>query len=146
EFQGDRATLALDSDLTGPYETMKKLKAQGVPVVAVLITGRPLYVSAALNAADAFVVAWRPGPEGGGLAAVLVGDATGKPRFDFAGKLPAAWPKTASLADGALYPFGYGLSYTSPRKEWKAVPELADSAGGDARMYFAKGVPAASWS
>ncbi len=95
EFQGDRATLALDADLTGPYATMKKLKAQGIPVVAVMITGRPLYVNPALNAADAFVVAWLPGTEGGkGLADVLIGDAAGKPRFDFTGKLPAAWPKT----------------------------------------------------
>ncbi|MBO0749948.1 MAG: glycoside hydrolase family 3 protein, partial [Porphyrobacter sp.] len=67
EFQGDRATLALDADLTGPYATMKKLKAQGIPVVAVMITGRPLEVNPALNAADAFVVAWLPGSEGEGL-------------------------------------------------------------------------------
>jgi beta-glucosidase len=145
EFQGDRATLALDADLTGPYATMRKLKAQGIPVVAVMITGRPLEVNAALNAADAFVVAWLPGSEGGGLADVLIGDAAGKPRFDFRGKLPAAWPKTPSMADGALYPFGYGLTYKSPRTAWKALPEGAGDAR-DARVYFAKGVPASSWS
>jgi beta-glucosidase len=145
EFQGDRATLALDADLTGPYATMKKLKAQGIPVVAVMITGRPLEVNPALNAADAFVVAWLPGSEGGGLADVLIGDAAGKPRFDFRGKLPAAWPKTPSMADGALYPFGYGLTYASPRTAWKALPEAAGDAR-DARVYFAKGVPASSWS
>ncbi len=145
EFQGDRATLALDADLTGPYATMKKLKAQGIPVVAVMITGRPLEVNAALNAADAFVVAWLPGTEGGGLADVLIGDAADKPRYDFAGKLPTAWPKTPSMADGALFPFGYGLTYQSPRTEWKALPETAGDAR-DARIYFAKGVPASSWS
>jgi len=47
EFQGDRATLALDADLAGPYATMKKLKAAGIPVVAVMITGRPLEVNPA---------------------------------------------------------------------------------------------------
>jgi beta-glucosidase len=145
EFQGDRATLALDADLTGPYATMKKLKAQGIPVVAVMITGRPLEVNSALNAADAFVVAWLPGSEGGGLADVLVGDASGKPRFDFVGKLPAAWPKTPTMADGALYPLGYGLTYASPRVAWKALPEASGDAR-DARIYFAKGVPASSWS
>jgi len=145
EFQGDRATLALDGDLTGPYATMKKLKAQGIPVVAVMITGRPLEVNPALNAADAFVVAWLPGSEGAGLADVLIGNAAGKPRYDFSGKLPAAWPKTPSMADGALYPFGYGLTYASPHTPWKAVPEIAEDAR-DARIYFAKGVPAASWS
>jgi len=145
EFQGDRATLALDADLTGPYATMRKLKAQGIPVVAVMITGRPLEVNPALNTADAFVVAWLPGSEGGGLADVLIGDKAGKPRFDFRGKLPAAWPKTPSMADGALFAFGYGLSYKSPRTAWKPLPEIADNAR-DARVYFAKGVPAASWS
>src|SRR5688572_5347624 len=88
EFQGDRASLQLDPELTGPYETMRRLKAQGVPVVALMITGRPLYVNPALNAADAFVVAWLPGSEGAGLADVLVGKADGTPRHDFSGTLP----------------------------------------------------------
>lgn len=146
EFQGDRATLALDNDLTGPYETMRKLKAQGIPVVAVMITGRPLYVNPALNTADAFVVTWLPGSEGAGLADVLVGDAQGRPRFDFSGKLPAAWPRTASLDDGALFDLGYGLTYASPRRQWTALPELAQTGAGDARVWFSGGVPASSWS
>jgi beta-glucosidase len=146
EFQGDRATLALDADLTGPYETMRKLKAQGIPVVAVMITGRPLYVNPALNAADAFVVAWLPGSEGEGVADVLVGGSDGQPEFDFAGKLPAAWPRTPNMADGALYPFGYGLTYASPRAAWTPLPEIASATAGDARTLFTAGAPAASWS
>jgi beta-glucosidase len=147
EFQGDRATLALDADLTGPYETMRKLKEQGIPVVAVMITGRPLYVNPALNTADAFVVAWLPGSEGGGLADVLVGDASGKPRYDFTGKLPAAWPNTPDLSDGALYRFGDGLTYASPQTVWTALPEVdMDAAAGDSRVWFSGGAPAASWS
>ena len=127
-------------------EAGRKLKAQGIPVVAVMITGRPLYVNPALNAADAFVVTWLPGSEGAGLADVLVGDAQGKPRFDFAGKLPAAWPRTASMDDGALYPFGYGLTYASPRTAWTALPEIAGAEAGDARTFFAAGAPTSSWS
>lgn len=147
EFQGDRASLQLDPELTAPIETMRKLKAQGIPVVAVMITGRPLYVNPALNVADAFVVAWLPGSEGAGLADVIVGDAQGKPRFDFTGKLPAAWPRTASMADGALYPFGYGLTYASPAAAWTPLPEDPGvAAAGDRRTFFATGVPAASWS
>jgi beta-glucosidase len=146
EFQGDRASLQLDPELAAPYETMRKLKAQGIPVVAVMITGRPLYVNPALNAADAFVVAWLPGTEGAGLADVLVGDAAGKPRFDFTGTLPTAWPRTASMADGTLYPFGHGLTYASPRAAWAALPEDAGAAAGDARSFLAAGVPASSWS
>lgn len=147
EFQGDRAALLLDPELTGPFATMKKLKAQGIPVVAVMITGRPLYANPALNAADAFVVAWLPGSEGGGIADVLVGDAAGKPRFDFSGKLPAAWPRTAQIADGALFPFGYGLGYTSPIQPFALLPELdAAASGADARLWFNAGTPAARWS
>lgn len=147
EFQGDRASLALDADLTGPFATMRKLKAQGIPVVAVMLTGRPLYVNDALNAADAFVVAWLPGSEGGGLADVLVGDKTGTPRFDFTGKLPVAWPRTLTMNDGALYEFGYGLTYASPRAAWQALPELdAAALARDARTWFRAGNPAARWS
>jgi len=147
EFQGDRASLQLDPELTAPYETMRKLQEQGIPVVAVMITGRPLYVNPALNAADAFVVAWLPGSEGGGLADVLVAGRDGAPNFDFVGTLPTAWPRTAQIADGTLYPFGYGLNYASPRTAWTALPEDAGvGAAGDARSFLAAGAPASSWS
>ena len=146
EFQGDRATLALDTELTAPYETMRKLKAQGIPVVAVMITGRPLYVNPALNIADAFVVTWLPGSEGGGLADVLIGDMTGKARFDFAGQLPAAWPKTPDMGDGVLFPFGFGLSYASPGPAWQTLAEVDTANAGDSRNWLKAGVPAASWS
>lgn len=147
EFQGDRATLALDNDLTGPYETMRKLKADGIPVVALMITGRPLYVNPALNSADAFVVAWLPGSEGGGIADVLIGDAEGNARHDFTGKLPAAWPITADMADGALFDFGYGMTYSSAASEWAALPEVDMSeTAGDSRVWFSAGAPAARWS
>ena len=146
EFQGDRATLALDEDLTGPYATMRKLKQQGIPVIALMITGRPLYVNPALNIADAFVVAWLPGSEGGGVADVLIGDANGSPRFDLTGKLPAAWPMTPDMADGALYRFGDGLTYSSAPSVWSTLPEVKVSQAGDSRTWFANGQPAASWS
>ncbi|UIP06059.1 exo 1,3/1,4-beta-D-glucan glucohydrolase [Erythrobacter sp. SDW2] len=147
EFQGDRAVLALDPELTGPFETMRKLKAQGIPVVALMITGRPLYANPALNAADAFVVAWLPGSEGGGIADVLIGKDDGSARYDFTGKLPAAWPRTADMADGALFDFGYGLTYASPPTVWPDLPELDASAlGGDSRLWFSAGLPAARWS
>lgn len=147
EFQGDRAALLLDPEHTGPFATMRKLKAQGIPVVAVMITGRPLYVNPALNAADAFVVAWLPGTEGAGVADVLVGDSAGKPRHDFAGKLPADWPRAAQIEDGVLYPLGFGLSYKGPVPAFAPLPELdAAAAGSDARLWFNAGTPAARWS
>jgi len=147
EFQGDRGSLQLDADLTAPWATMRQLKAAGIPVVAVMLTGRPLYVNPALNLADAFVVAWLPGSEGEGLSDVLFADKHGQPRFDFTGKLPAAWPRAAQIADGVLYPRGYGLTYHSGDRNWAPLAELAAAkGGGDARVWFANGIPASGWS
>ncbi len=147
EFQGDRAALVLDSQLTAPYATMRKLQAEGIPVIAVMITGRPLYVNPALNTADAFVVAWLPGSEGGGVADVLVADSAGKPRFDFTGTLPAAWPRTTLLSEGALFPLGFGLNYKAQASDWAMLPELdTQSLTGDSRVWFNAGTPAARWS
>ena len=147
EFQGDRSSLQLDPELTGPYETMRRLKAQGIPVVAVMVTGRPLYVNPALNAADAFVVAWLPGSEGGGLADVIVGNADGSPRYDFTGSLPAEWPRTANIEDGVLFPLGYGLTMRGSHAAWTDLPEDSGVAeAGDSRLWFSGGVPASSWS
>ena len=147
EFQGDRAALVLDPELTAPYETMRKLKAQGIPVIALMITGRPLYVNPALNSADAFVVAWLPGSEGGGVADLLIGDANGDPRFDFTGTLPAAWPRTTLLSEGILYDLGYGLDYSTGSVAWNDLPELDTSElAGDSRLWFSAGAPAARWS
>jgi beta-glucosidase len=50
------------------------------------------------------------------------------------------------MADGALHPFGYGLTYASPQAAWAPLPELTADGAGDSRMWFAAGVPAASWS
>ncbi|HCJ82404.1 MAG TPA: 1,4-beta-D-glucan glucohydrolase, partial [Erythrobacter sp.] len=95
EFQGDIASLQLRPELRRPIATMQRLKQQGIPVVAVMITGRPLYVNEALNAADAFVAAWLPGSEGGGVADMLFAAADGAPAHEFQGLLPTAWPATA---------------------------------------------------
>ncbi|KUR74695.1 1,4-beta-D-glucan glucohydrolase [Novosphingobium sp. FSW06-99] len=147
EFQGDLKSLQLTPDLTAPWETMRRLRAQHIPVVAVMLTGRPLFVNPALNAADAFVVAWLPGSEGEGLADVLVGDAGGHPRFAMTGKLPTAWPRTARAADGVLFPFGYGLTWRDRTRDWTPLSEDPGVAPtGDARRWFANGQPASGWS
>ena len=71
----------------------------------------------------------------------------GAPRFDFTGQLPAAWPRTATMADGALWPFGFGLTYSSPGIAWTRLPENPGvSSAGDTRVWFSAGVPAPSWS
>src|SRR3546814_19481 len=50
------------------------------------------------------------------------------------------------MADGALFPLGYGLTYASPATPWAPLPEVAVDAAADRHSWFAKGVPAASWS
>ena len=147
EFQGDLKSLQLTPDLTAPWETMRRLRAQHIPVVAVMLTGRPLFVNPALNAANAFVVTWLPGSEGEGLADVLVGDAGGHPRFAMTGRLPTAWPRTARAADGVLFPFGYGLTWHDRTRDWTPLSEDPGVAPtGDARRWFANGQPASGWS
>lgn len=148
EFQGDIATLQLRPELRGPIATMRRLKEQGIPVVAVMITGRPLYVNEALNTADAFVAAWLPGSEGAGVADMLFAGADGAPAFEFQGLLPTAWPATAQHGGATLFPFGYGMRYADGPAAWTPLPEdsgVTDD-GGDSGVFFERGVPASSWS
>ena len=85
---------------------IRRIAGKGVPVVVVLVSGRPLLVGPELAASAAFVAAWLPGTEGGGVAEVLLGES------DFRGRLPLPWPGEGDPAGGAsLFPAGYGLSY-----------------------------------
>jgi beta-glucosidase len=94
------------------------LQHAGIPTVTVFLSGRPLWVRPELDASDAFVAAWLPGTEGGGIADVLIGDAAGRPRYDFSGRLSFAWPNdrlrsgTQPVAElQESWPAGYGLHY-----------------------------------
>ena len=118
EGQGDVHTLAYRNGRTEDLELLQKLQSQDIPVVSVFITGRPLWVNAEINSSDAFVVAWLPGTEGGGVADVLVADSDNNPRYDFTGRLSFDWPnKDINSQDEALPVFdnllqlGQGLSY-----------------------------------
>ncbi len=109
EFSGDRADLRLAAE---DVAVVEKLKAAGIPVVVVLLSGRPMVLDGILDKADAIVAAWLPGSEGAGVADVLLGD------YNPSGKLSYTWPRgdSASFRIGdpgykALYPFGHGLSY-----------------------------------
>jgi beta-glucosidase len=123
EFQGDRPDLYFD-DQAGSLATMRRLRTAGVPVVAIFLSGRPLWVNRHLNTADAFVAAWLPGSEGGGVADVLFGTK------DFRARLPFSWPadaKGAPLNRGEvgyapLFPNGFGLSLAD-RRGWTPLSE-----------------------
>jgi len=121
EGVGDIKTLEYQPGAKTDLALLRKLKAAGVPVVAVFLSGRPLWVNPEINASDAFVAAWLPGSEGGGIADVILGDKAGKPRADFRGKLSFSWPRTAGQftlnrgdkAYSPLFAYGYGLTYRS---------------------------------
>ena len=114
EGAGDVPSLALREEQG--LSLIRHLGAQGIPVVAVLLSGRPLLIEAELAAADAFIAAWLPGAEGGGVADVVFRAAAGRVRHDFRGRLPLPWPRApGGHADPAtpLFPYGYGLRYRS---------------------------------
>jgi len=118
EYAGDVPTLEFSPGNKRDLALLKHLRALDVPVVAVFLSGRPLWVNAELNAADSFVAAWLPGPEGGGIADVLFRAPDGTVRYDFRGRLPFSWPATPRppAVDGhpgepPLFAFGHGLTY-----------------------------------
>ena len=134
EMSGENATQST-IDLPGrQLELLKAVSELGKPVVLVLINGRPLDISWAATHVPAILEAWHPGAEGGNaIADILYGDATP------GGKLPVTWPRSAGqipiyyahnntkepeiardfksryfdFPSSPLYPFGYGLSYST---------------------------------
>jgi beta-glucosidase len=155
EGVGDLKTLEYQAGDKTDLALLKRLKAAGVPVVAVFLTGRPLWINPELNASDAFVNVWLPGSEGGGIADVIIGDAAGKPREDFHGKLSFSWPRSAAQAAlnrgdkgyAPLFAYGYGLTY----RDKVRLPKLSEVSGVTAASlnvgtYFADGRTPAPFS
>ena len=147
EFQGDMPNLAFRAH-AGEREMLAKLKAQGIKVVSVFLSGRPLFAGAEMNLSDAFVAAWLPGTQGQGVADVLVAAKGGKPVRGFTGKLSFPWPADAvSPVKAPLFPAGYGLTYASkavvgPVGEDPHVNLVASASEG---VYFALGKVPSPW-
>jgi beta-glucosidase len=131
DMNGERASR---STLTLPgkqEELLEAAVATGKPIVLVLLNGRPLNITWASQHVPAILDAWYPGTEGGdAVANLLMGDANP------GGKLPVTWPRSVGqvpiyyaqnltqipddltgrywdASSAPLYPFGYGLSYSS---------------------------------
>lgn len=148
EFQGDRPTLAYKPGNETDLALLKRLKADGIPVVAVFLSGRPLWVNREINVADAFVAAWLPGSEGAGIADVLLRGSDGRVQHDFKGKLSFSWPRTATqYANNVgqkdydpLFAFGFGLTYAD-NGDLAALPEASGVTGneGATGVFFARG-------
>lgn len=110
EMHGDDLELELGEE---DRMVVANAAAAGVPLVTLLISGRPLIVDEVLEASDAFAAIWLPGTEGAGITDILFGD------YPPSGKLSFSWPRTAdqhpiNVGDedyDPLFPFGYGLSW-----------------------------------
>ncbi len=109
EMQGDRTDLSLVPE---DVAVVDNLKRAGIPVVVVLVSGRPLVIDDVLPKADAFVAAWLPGTEGDGVADVLFR------AYKPTGRLSFTWPRGSSTSFNRedpgyrpLFEVGYGLSY-----------------------------------
>jgi beta-glucosidase len=118
EYEGDTPDPRFDQTATpniydGTAATVvANMTAAKIPLVMLLVTGRPVRIESMLPAFGAAVAAWLPGSEGAGVADVLYGDAT------FTGRLSRSWPKDAtplpfnedSFPYDPLFPYGFGLS------------------------------------
>lgn len=154
EFQGDLVTLEYSPGDKKDLALLRRLKAQGIPVVAVFLTGRPLWVNPEINAADAFVVAWLPGGEGRGIADVLLRKPDGTVAHDFKAKLSFSWPAlplqvNVNRGDGDTpqFPYGFGMTYADSVD----LPRLAEEPPRrptslvDPRTFYAAGQPGSGW-
>jgi beta-glucosidase len=115
EGLGDEADLDL-SARTPDVPVLQAASALGIPVVAVLLSGRPLIIEPYLDLADAWVAGWLPGSEADAVAEVLYGI------YPPTGRLGHSWPRTMAQipinvgdpdyeSAPPLYPIGYGLGY-----------------------------------
>jgi len=153
EGVGDRAHVDYASD--DGLDLLRRLREAGIPTVSVFLSGRPLWVNPQLNASDAFVAAWLPGSEGGGIADLLIGGEDGQPRFDFRGRLSFSWPAAATQAEvnvgdaeyAPLFPFGYGLSYDDAVVvgELSADPGFTEDPVLQPRRLIEFGDPVGAW-
>jgi beta-glucosidase len=110
EYDGDSAAISMSDD---DVAMIKRAKASGLPVVTVLLSGRPVLVGGIIEHSDALIAAWLPGTEGDGITDVLLG------KFAPTGKLAMSWPRSVKQLPvnkgdkkyDPLFPVGYGLSW-----------------------------------
>jgi beta-glucosidase len=142
EGAGDRADLAFEGGDGRDLKLLESFRDRHIPVVAVFLSGRPLYVTREINASNAFVAAWLPGSEGGGIADMLFRKADDSIAYDFRGRLSYSWPRApdqtplnapapndppeALAKYDPLFPLGYGLDYAHPR-DLGPLPEATES-------------------
>jgi beta-glucosidase len=99
EFVGDTSTLKTIAQ--ADWDLLQQARASGKPVIALVVSGRPVLIADHLTQADAWIAAWLPGTEGDGVADVLFGTTK------FTGKLSHSWPKTEQQTNVNFGDAGY---------------------------------------
>jgi beta-glucosidase len=153
--QTGEATSRTSLDLSGPQlALLRELRNTGKPIVLLLMAGRPLLLESVEPLVDAILVGWHPGTMGGpAIADVLTG------AYNPAGRLPITWPRSVGQIplfyahkisgrptpqhkdepyytryidspNTPLYPFGFGLSYTTFAFDQLRLSAPALRAGG----------------
>ena len=151
EFQGDRVNLDFTPNGFDPSK-LSEFKEKGIPVVSVFLSGRPLWTNPEINASDAFIAAWLPGSEGGGISDMLF---QRDPSYNFKGRLSFTWPNTAvapadsaARSANALFKLGYGLTYEN-KEVMEQLPEasgLENSEVTSTGDFYGKGAAIAPWA
>jgi beta-glucosidase len=112
---GFPATMRHSAHYPADLAALDRVAGKGVPVVTILLSGRPLSANDLINRSDAFIAAWQPGTEGQGIADLLFAGRNGRPAYDFSGRLSFDWPAGDCLRRGEVqFRRGYGLSYRRP--------------------------------
>ncbi len=145
EFRGDLEALDYKPGDTRDYDLIRKLRADGVPVVVVFFSGRPLWVNPALNAADAFVAAFLPGSQAGALADMLFKSTA---RHDFTGALPFGWPRKADQYDLSDPKVLFARGFSGKLKDdlnIAGLPERGVASAADPHTLFDLGAAQGGW-
>src|SRR4051812_26356430 len=119
EGQGDITfpeTMRHSARYPGDLAALDRVAGKGVPVVTILLSGRPVSANDLINRSDAFIVAWLLGTEGQGIVDLLFAARTGRPAYDFSGRLSFDWPRDCLRRGAAQFRRGYGLSYRRPAR------------------------------
>lgn len=156
-FMSGEAASRADTGLPGVQEKLlKALKSLGKPVILVLVAGRPMAISWAKSYLDAILMAWHPGTEGGhAIGDILFGDVNPSGRLTTTwsnapgqepmyynhpntGKPGGSFKFTSKYLDvpiEPMYPFGYGLSYTTYEYSHLEVEKDQVAADGTVRCH-----------
>ena len=117
ELEPYGASLELASRYPEDLATIEAIAARGIPVITVLLSGRPVVANREIDSSNAFIAAWLPGSEAQGITDLLFGP------DDFQGRLPFPWPAQMGEdadARGCRFPRGYGLTVAETVAERRA--------------------------